>query len=144
MKSGILKRALRRLLCLLLAAVLLPFPQKAFAEDAKLITVNAEGWMEERNCMPQLLLTDDGRCYISLEDAAKIAGFPLFLSGGTATFRGPNTEVQVELRSLQHRKYEGEDYYALEELMDRLCVFVCACQRFAASGKALFAGTHLR
>lgn len=121
-----MKKRLRRLLALLLVLLLLPAPHAVSAADApRLIRVNAEGILEDRFCSVQLLIAGE-QAYISLEDAAEIAGLSLNMTPGaqTCSFLGPHLKLSVPLKLIDRMRFEGRDYYMLERLMNCLRVYV--------------------
>ena len=129
MKTSVL---VRRLLCLLLVLLMLPLPAARAESDGRLVTVNTVSLFEDQFRLTQLLATDQ-RYYISLPEAAALAGLQFEWYRGTPWFEGEFVSVPISLQGIPSLSYEGEDYYALEPVMKQLQVYV-----FARDGMLVF------
>lgn len=114
---------LRRGLAFLLALVLLPIQYSA-ANSPDLIQIKTYDLFDESLSDIELLSDQEGY-FIALKEAASLAGFSsVIVKNGACIFSTDCSKLSLSLSKVDSITYAGEQYYALEDLMNMLDVFL--------------------
>ncbi len=113
-------RQIKRLLCLLLVLLILPsgFPAAAESVMTAATAVNAA---TGESCRFACCLRD-GKYWISLSESRKLTGLSAQISGRMITFTGRAGNYRYKLDNTSHFVYNGNNYYLMEEILDKACV----------------------
>ena len=119
-----MKRKLIRVTAMLLAVLLfVPMGPALAAEDGILFTVPAKDIFTGRTQDVEMLAVND-RCYITLDQAAGLAGFSFAEERDSFLLKGAAFQQRISLQDIPKTKHEGQSYYPLETLADKMNVYL--------------------
>lgn len=102
-----------------LLILLMPvFTPTAYAQgQGELVRLQAQSVFEDRTASVSLLCRND-RFYIDLSQAAQLSELNVTRQGKSCTFSGDYVSRKIDLSAIESVSENGEEYYALEDLMN--------------------------